>query len=390
MSHRLLRSAGVSLLTLAGWWLLSGSASRAFDWVLPSWAPTPVVPADNPMTTDKVTLGRHLFYDKRLSANESMSCATCHQQDKAFTDGLPVAKGVTGQVGKRSAMPLANVAYQPVLTWANPLLTSLEVQSLVPIFGEHPVEMGMAGKEQLLFQRLRVDPTYQRLFARAFPDEARQGESHLYSLSTITKAIASFERSLLSLNSPYDRYKYGGDEQALSPSAKRGEALFFGERLECYHCHGGLNFTDNIQHVRMAFPEKGFHNTGLFNADGKGAVPQGHEGVSEFTGQAADVGKFKTPSLRNVAVTAPYMHDGSISSLREVIQGHYALAGRAATAKAGASPLRSELIAGFDISKQEVEDLIAFLEALTDETLLKNPRYANPWTDAVSKRTPPQ
>jgi cytochrome c peroxidase len=117
--------------------------------------PPPVVPADNPMTADKVALGRHLFYDKRLSADGTMACASCHEQARAFTDGKAVSTGVTGQVGARSAMSLANVAYLPVLTWQNPQLTSLEVQALIPLFGEHPVEMGLAGREQQLFATLR-------------------------------------------------------------------------------------------------------------------------------------------------------------------------------------------------------------------------------------------
>ena len=298
-----------------GWTLLTGLAPVVYSWGLPAWLPVPAVPADNPMSAEKVELGRHLFYDKRLSADNSMSCASCHHQDKAFTDGLAVAEGITGQKGARSAMSLANVAYLPVLTWANPNLTALEVQALVPIFGEHPVEMGMAGREKELFARLQAEPVYQRLFARAFPQEAQQGNEALYSLSTVTKAIASFERSLLSFDSPYDRYKYGGQKNALSASALRGEALFFGEKMECYHCHGSFNFTDNIQHSKLPFAEKGFHNTGLYNEDGRGAYPANNPGISEFTGDADDEGKFRTPSLRNVALTAPYMHDGSIPTL---------------------------------------------------------------------------
>lgn len=120
---------------ILAWWLLTASSVLDYVWHLPSWVPTPTVPADNPMSPEKVELGRHLFYDKRLSADNSMSCASCHHQDKAFTDGLAVAEGITGQKGARSAMSLANVAYLPVLTWANPNLTALEVQALVPILG---------------------------------------------------------------------------------------------------------------------------------------------------------------------------------------------------------------------------------------------------------------
>ncbi|HQC86195.1 MAG TPA: cytochrome c peroxidase, partial [Rhodoferax sp.] len=165
----MLAGAGVA------WALLSGSASDVYYWNLPAWVPSPMVPADNPMTAAKVELGRHLFYDKRLSADRTMACASCHLQDKAFTDGLASATGITGQKGSRSAMALANVAYLPTLTWANPQLTALEVQALVPIFGEHPVEMGMAGKELEFFARLQADPIYGKLFAQAFPVEAGQG-----------------------------------------------------------------------------------------------------------------------------------------------------------------------------------------------------------------------
>ncbi|MEQ1535970.1 MAG: MbnH family di-heme enzyme [Burkholderiaceae bacterium] len=373
------QAAGVLAGALLSWFLLSGSTSELYHWNVPSWMPLPVVPADNPMTLEKVELGRHLFYDKRLSKDNSMSCASCHHQDKAFTDGLAVSTGISGQIGIRSAMSLANVAYLPVLTWANPQLKALEIQALIPIFGEHPIEMGMAGQEHLLFDRLKADKRYQILFARAFPQEARLNEAALYSLTTLTKAIASFQRSLLSFNSAYDQYKYGNQPSAISPAAKRGEALFFGEKLECYHCHGGFNFTDNIQHARLPFAEQGFHNTGLYNTDGKGGYLANNPGISEFTGDATDMGKFRTPSLRNIAVTAPYMHDGSINTLEMVIGHHYALAGRAGGQKFGSNPLRSELIAGFEISAEEIIDIVAFLNSLTDHQLLRNPRHSNPW-----------
>ncbi|MCA3236973.1 MAG: MbnH family di-heme enzyme [Curvibacter sp.] len=378
-----LRWLATGVCALGAWWLLTGLGGPSYPWALPAWVPRPVVPDDNAMTPAKVELGRHLFYDRRLSADGSMSCASCHHQDKAFTDGLAVSTGVSGERGVRSAMSLGNVAYLPVLTWQNPQLTSLEVQALIPIFGEHPVEMGMAGREQELFARFEADPTYRRLFARAFPSEARQGATQLYSLSTLTKALASFQRSLLSFDSPYDRYKYGDQPQALSTAARRGEALFFGEKMECYHCHGSFTFTDNIQHARLPFAERGFHNNGLYNLDGRGAYPAVSPGIVEFTGDARDMGKFRTPSLRNVAVTAPYMHDGSIGTLEEVIRHHYALAGRAARAGGAPSPLRSELIAGFEVSEQEIQDLVAFLHALTDTGFLRNPNHANPWPAAA-------
>jgi cytochrome c peroxidase len=379
MKLRLLRLAVVSFLGIMASAAQPDVAAQTYQWDIPAWVPAPVVPDDNPMSDKKVELGRHLFYDKRLSADQTMSCATCHHQDKAFTDGRRFAKGISGQQAIRNAMSLTNVAYLPVLTWSNPLLTSMEAQALIPLFGEHPVEMGMAGKEALLFERLKTEPVYQGLFREAFPKEAQSGEAELYSLSTVTKALASFQRRLLSFDSPYDRFRYGGDQAALSPKAKRGEALFFGEKMECYHCHGGLNFTDNIKHTRLPFPELGFHNTGLYNVDRKGAYPKGQTGIEEFTGVASDMGKFRTPTLRNIAKTAPYMHDGSEPTLAGVIRNHYARAGRAGGQTSGPNPMRSELLVGFQVSEQEVQDLIAFLHALTDEGFLKDERLSDPW-----------
>ena len=369
----------MSLLGIMASAVFFNALAQTYQWEIPPWVPAPVVPHDNPMSDKKVELGRHLFYDKRLSADQTMSCATCHHQEKAFTDGRVFSKGMTGQPAMRNTMSLANVAYLPVLTWSNPSLSSLEVQALIPLFGEHPVEMGMAGKEALLFERLKKEPVYQGLFREAFPEEAQSGEAALYSLSTVTKALASFQRRLLSFDSPYDRFRYGGDQAALSPQAKRGEALFFGEKMECYHCHGGLNFTDNIKHTRLPFPELGFHNTGLYNIDGKGAYPKGQTGIEELTGAASDMGKFRTPTLRNIAKTAPYMHDGSVPTLAAVIRNHYARAGRAGGQALGPNPMRSELLVGFQVSEQEVQDLIAFLHTLTDEGFLKDERLSDPW-----------
>jgi cytochrome c peroxidase len=359
--------------------ILPRPAGGAFSWAIPDWIPPPAEPAENRITPAKVELGRHLFYEKRLSADQTMACATCHQQARAFTDGRRTAVGITGEPGKRNTMSLTNVGYFPTLTWGNPRIESLEAQALIPIFGEHPVEMGMSGKDSLLFERLRGEPRYQRLFAKAFPDETRVFDSNLYSPSNLTRALASFLRNLLSFSSPYDRYKYGDNRNAISPAAQRGEALFLARRTRCYGCHGSLYFTDNVKHARMAVPERGFHNTGLYNEDGKGAYPADHAGVAEFTGRDEDMGKFRTPSLRNVALTAPYMHDGSISTLEEVIRAHYAKMGHAVHAGKPANPLRSRLIDGFQISDQDVRDLVEFLKSLTDESFVKNPRFSNPW-----------
>lgn len=364
----------VGLLLVA--WLSAAAAlsqaPAAYPWRLPAWLPPPAVPADNPMSEAKVELGHHLFYDKRLSRDATLSCASCHQQARAFSDGRMTPVGVTGEAHPRSSMSLANVAYLPVLTWANPLLTRLEHQALLPIFGEAPVEMGMAGREQELFARLASDPTYPAMFRKAFPE---QGGT--IDLGTITKALASFQRTLISAASPYDHYRYEGKQEAISPAAKRGEALFFSERLECFHCHGGVHLTDSLVHSRKPFAEFGFHNTGLYDRDGTGAYPPDNIGLIEHTGRAEDMGRFRTPSLRNVGVTAPYMHDGSIERLEDVIS-HYSTGGRARSA------LTSSFLPGFRLSDSERRDLVAFLESLTDPEFLSNPRFGNPWPEGAA------
>lgn len=354
-------------------------AASSYVWELPEWVPKPFVPQDNPMTNEKVILGRHLFYDKRLSKDQTISCSSCHTQAKAFTDGRRFSKGIDGSVGVRNAMSLTNVAYLTTLTWSNPQITSLEIQSLIPLFGESPVEMGMAGKEELLFLRLKKDQKYNKLFEAAYPKEAKEGDASLYSISTITKALASFQRTLTSFNSPYDQYKYGGNNNAISEAAKKGEKLFFGERMECYHCHGGFNFTNTTRHSKQSIPEKSFHNTGLYNTDGAGAYPKNNQGLIEFSGEAGDMGKFRTPTLRNISMTAPYMHDGGIQSLRDVLKNHYSKGGMAYLSKNGISPIRDELITGFHLEEEDIKNINAFLNSLTDESFINNPNLGDPW-----------
>ncbi|MCZ8321023.1 MAG: di-heme enzyme [Novosphingobium sp.] len=379
----------VLVVALAGGAVVRAAApSSVFRWDIPAWLPPPPVPADNPMSDAKVLLGRHLFYDARLSRDGTLACVSCHLPSHGFADRRPLAVGIDGQRASRNAMGLANVGYLPVLTWSNPNLTSLEFQSLIPIFGTHPEEMGMAGREEALFATLSADPTYRRLFGEAFPE--RGGEINLF---TLTRALGAFQRTLVSASSPYDRYKYGGDDSAISDAAKRGENLFFDHRLECYHCHSGFNFTNTWQSSRMPFPEIGFHNNGLYNIDGNGAYPKSAPGLIEHTGKAEDMGRFRTPSLRNVELTAPYMHDGSIATLEEVIR-HYEAGGRRIHAgpRAGIgfdNPFKDFLIQGFRLSDEERADLIAFLKSLTDRRFVENPAFADPWPaghDATRQR----
>lgn len=350
--------------------------SGTFDWdeVLPGHFPKPKIPADNPMTYEKVELGRHLFYDTRLSGNQTQSCASCHVQENAFSDPRARAVGSTGEVHPRGSMSLANVVYASVLTWGNPLMVELEDQMLVPLFGEDPVELGLGAQEEVL-GRLSEDPVYVDLFERAFPGEG-------ITLVTMTKAIGSFQRSLISAGAPYDRYQ-AGESDALSESEKRGMDLFFSERLECFHCHGGFSLADAVTHEGLVFDEPSFHNNGLYNVDGFGAYPPENGGVFEITGILEDSGRFKAPTLRNIAVTAPYMHDGSLETLDDVID-HYARGGTLTedgpNAGDGAqNRFKSEFVNGFELSESEREDLLNFLRALTDEEFLNNPAHSDPW-----------
>lgn len=363
------------------WVLAAAPAAKPFTWTLPLGFPEPAVPEDNPMSAAKVALGRYLFYETRLSGNETQSCASCHQQDKAFTDGKTVAIGSTQQAHPRNTQSLVNVAYIPTLTWANPGLGRLEQQILIPLFGEDPVEMGLAGKETLALVKLAKDSRYQKLYQDAYPNEKNP-----FTVGNTAKALAAFSRTIISGNSPYDRYVYQKDSAALSPAALRGMTFFFSERGECHHCHGGFNFSDSASHQGSTFAGTPFHNTGLYNLDGRGAYPKGNRGVYEITGKAQDMGKFRAPSLRNVALTAPYFHDGSAKTLAEVIRS-YEAGGRNITAGKDQgdgrnNPYKDGFVQGFKLTDAERKDLIAFLESLTDETLATNKALSNPFKTA--------
>ncbi|OLP15884.1 di-heme enzyme [Leptolyngbya sp. 'hensonii'] len=368
----------IFLLSLALSQMLAASPPKeAYHWAIPAGLPRPVVPADNPMTAPKVELGRHLFYEKRLSVTGDYSCASCHEQKRAFTDGRLVGIGATGEPHPRNSMSLTNVAYNSVLTWANPLMVRLETQALVPLFGEHPIELGLVGREAEILTFLRQDPAYRQRFSAAFG----AGDDAI-TLSNLTKALAAFERSLISFNSPYDRYRFGGDRTAISAAAKRGETLFQSERLECFHCHSGFNFSDSVRHERSAFTEVAFHNNGLYNIDGKGAYPPNNTGVYALTQEPTDMGRFKTPTLRNIALTAPYMHDGSVATLGAAIE-HYRVGGRTLTrgqyAGVGShNPFKSPFVAGFSLTEAEKQDLLAFLHSLTDAAFIQNPALSDP------------
>ncbi len=315
-------------------------------------APPPVIPDDNPQTPEKVELGRRLFYDVRLSVTGDYSCATCHQQSHAFADTRERSIGATGERHARNVPSLANVVYRSVLTWFNPTLTRLEEQLLVPMMGNHPVEMGM-GEAQILAV-LKRDANYGRRFAAVFGDGI--------TITNMARAIAAFERTLISFNSPWDRYR-AGDENAISAEAKRGEALFFSEETNCFRCHPAPHFTDTYRAADLPFAEFGFHDIGLWS----------------------DLDRVRAPSLRNVAVTAPYMHDGSSPTLEDVIQIY---------ASGGMGPgqnrkTKSAYIKPLSLNDIERRAIIAFLQSLTDEEFLNDPAHADPFAQGSSPADSP-
>lgn len=350
-----------------------------YNWKLPPGFPVPKVPADNPMSQAKVKLGRRLFYDKSLSINETQSCESCHFQSLAFTDGLAISAGATGDLTPRSSMTLANVGYAASLTWANPLHHELERQALIPLFGDNPFELALRSAK-MLEDRLRAKPVYLSEFLRAFP-----GEIEPITTRNATRALASFQRTLISGNSPFDRWMRTGDASGMTPDAIRGFELFNSEKFECFHCHAGFNFSDHITYRDQPFESRKYHNNGLYNIDGKGGYPAPNTGVHDVSQDLADMGRFKVPTLRNIALTAPYMHDGSIATLSEVLE-HYARGGRLIESGEFAgdgnlSPLKSEFVRPFDMTPEEKAQVIAFLHSLTDESFLTDERFKNPWIE---------
>ena len=355
------------------------STQSEFDWGLEASQALPVEPRNNEMSEAKFQLGRHLFYEEALSGNGSQSCASCHIQELGFSDGIALPTGSTGDVLSRNAQGLLNVAYNATLTWANTSLLELEDQAVVPLFGQDPIEQGINdSNEETVLNALRDNPVYPDLFEQAFP---KDGDP--IHMNNVVLAIASFVRGMVSFDTSFDRFLAGNDG-ALSGPAKRGMDLFFSEDLDCFHCHGGYNFSDSTidRTINPAFVERPFHNTGLFNIGGTGDYPDDNTGIFHLTGVPTHMGKFRAPTLRNIAVTAPYMHDGSMASLSEVID-FYAAGGRNITSGPHAgdgrdNPFKDSLINGFTLTAGQKQDLIAFLESLTDEQFNSNPRFSDP------------
>lgn len=354
------------------------SSAGAYRWNLPAGFPEPFVPEGNPMSQAKVELGRRLFYDERLSVNGTQSCATCHEQERSFTDGKRTPEGATGHQLARNSMSLTNVAYYYPYTWANPLLHTLEEQALVPMFADFPIELGLGNVIDEVLAGFQDDAVYAALFPQAFP-----GDAEPFRSDRVVAAIAAFERTLVSGSSPYDRYAYGGEPDAISEEAKLGLELFNSERYECYHCHTGLNFTTAFRSRDTPLLGIDFQNDGLYDVDGLGSYPSESPGLVAFTGDKRDRGRFRVPTLRNIEKTAPYMHDGSIATLEEVLE-HYAAGGRLTTEGPDAgdgrqNPNKSPFVRGFKFAPGEKEAMLALLRSLTDEDFLSNPELANPW-----------
>jgi cytochrome c peroxidase len=340
--------------------------THPYEWDLPPNLPPPQVPANNPMTAEKVNLGRALFFEPALSTNRAMSCGTCHMAEHAFSEPRATSSGATGVPLKRNALALVNIAYNSDFTWAHNGLVSIEQQMLIPLFSETPIEMGLSSNLDEVLARFETSD-YHRLFKQAY------GDSDI-SVDRMVKAIATFVRSLTSFNAAFDDYAYRNQDNALNDAELRGLELFFSERTECFHCHGGFNFTQSSKHQFQPLDMRPFHNTGLYNIDGKGAYPLSDPGLSDITLLPEDMGRFKAPTLRNIALTAPYMHDGSISTLPEVI-AFYAQGGRG---DGIASPIKSQFLAGFTLTNEEASDLLAFLHSLSDESFVQNPQHHAP------------
>lgn len=318
------------------------------------------------MTVEKVRLGEKLFFDPRLSGNGQQACASCHQPAHGFAEPRRQSIGSTGQTHARNALSLTNVAYNATFTWAHPHLTSLERQILIPLYNESPVEMGLTRQEHTVLARLQHDTAYPQLFARAFPQVLPLARAPEITVDKIVRALASYIRSLNRFNSRFDRYAYYS-EDVLNPEELRGLELFMSERLECRHCHGGFNFSESTVHADSTLSVNSFHNTGLYAHQ---KVRDFYRGAFDVTGLEQDRGRFRPPTLRNIALTAPYMHDGSLDTLEEVID-FYQAGGRHVTE--GPYPgdgrlnrNKSVFLHGFSLRDDEKADLIAFLHTLTD------------------------
>jgi cytochrome c peroxidase len=322
-------------------------------------------------TSARLELGRHLFYDTRLSVNGTRSCGICHEQAKAFSDGLVQSLGVHNDPIPFNSIALFNLAWKTELTW-NKQIEEVSIHMEIPLFSTNPVEMGMT--DALLEERLQRSEMYVDLFTEAFPEE-----SEPLTTSNTIQAIADFSNSIVSGDSPYDRWLLG--EADLETDVLEGLTLF--QELGCGACHGGV-FFDQPDPERTGIEGRhGYFNTGLYNLEDTGSYPIAAQGLYETTREMEDMGKFRVPTLRNLTYTYPWMHDGSEISLKHIIES-YARGGRQITSGPNQgdgrlNPYKSELIDGFEITDTEIDQLILFLESLNDDTLIQDTRWKNPF-----------
>lgn len=315
---------------------------------IPPWAHTNVLkykePLDNPSTIEGIALGKKLFYDKKLSGNNTMACASCHQQANGFSDPDRFSEGIDGSKGNRNAMAIINLGFSNHFFWDG-RESSIEAQAHDPV--TNPIEMNAKWTD--VMYALQNDNMYPILFYQAF------GTGIIDSV-LVTKAIAQFERTLNSFNSRFDKYYYGGDSSQLNASEIRGMNLFMG-KANCFLCHNPPLFTND-----------GFINNGL------DALIIGDIGLGAMTKNKDDLGKFKTTTLRNIAFTAPYMHDGRFSTLERVVDFYNAeVSERSPNLD---SHMYFPFVRNRDfLSAQEKADLVAFLKTLSDDEFLKNPNY---------------
>lgn len=327
----------ILVLTSLFWTRCSVTSQHSLQSIrIPEGFPAIVFPEDNAFSPARWRLGKALFYDKALSLDSSISCASCHQPALAFSDSLAFSTGVKKLSGTQNAPTLANVAYHPYYTRLGGVST-LEKQVLVPIQEHNEFNFNIIE----IAKRLGADSVYQRMSRKAY----NRGMDYY----VITRALANFERSLISGQSRYDAYTLG--KIKLTEAEIRGMQLFFSERTNCAKCHSGFNFTSYA-----------FENNGLYEV-------YKDQGRKRLTEKEEDLEKFKVPTLRNVALTAPYMHDGSLLSLEQVI-GHYNSGGRS-------NPRKSGLVRPLHLTDAEQKDLVAFLRTLNDSRFISNPAFAS-------------
>jgi cytochrome c peroxidase len=316
-------------------------AATPYTLIIPIGFPTKTnIPTDNPLTVEGVALGKKLFHEPLLSGNNTQSCASCHNQTFSFSDNQTFSKGIDGALGTRNAQPIINSLWMSSLFWDGRALT-LEDQALEPV--PNPIEMHQSWSNAIA--KLQAEASYPTLFKKSFGTTTITKE-------LVVKAIAQFERTFISANSKYDRWLNG--KAQLDSSELRGYNLFFTEKADCFHCHGNILFTDNL-----------FHNNGL------DAFPS-DQGRQKVTNDANDEGKFKTPTLRNLLFTAPYMHNGRFTTLEQVVEFYSTGLKFSATV----DPLMKNVNrGGIQLTSQEKLDLVAFLKTLTDSSFVNNTAF---------------